>query len=353
MNRTGRLRSRKQSRAERANRELERREYEHRKQVPGDGRRAPGRWRDSEPALVAEQIEPAGPPPEPSRGRSQRRRFQLRRGVQQRRFRRPGEGRRCGDDRLAGLVAGGLRPLRSALHPHDVARRGHLPYRRRARRRGLRRPALRASQQLARQCEPRQGAPAALAGQAEIRPQDLMGRPADLRREPRPGDDGLQDLRLRRRPRRHLGGRRGHLLGSGTGLARRRALQRRPRAGRSARRRPDGPDLRQPAGAERQPRPGGGGPRHSRDLPPYGDERRGNGGAYCRRPHLRQGPRCRRREVQGARARGRRPRAAGLRLDEQPWQRQGRRPDRQRARGRLDQRSGQVGQRLFRQPVQL
>ena len=33
-----------------------------------------------------------------------------------------------------------------------------------------------AAQQLARQCEPRQGAPAALADQAEIRQQDLVGR---------------------------------------------------------------------------------------------------------------------------------------------------------------------------------
>ena len=31
--------------------------------------------------------------------------------------------------------------------------------------------------------------------------QDLVGRPADLRRQPRAGDDGLQDVRLRRRPR--------------------------------------------------------------------------------------------------------------------------------------------------------
>ncbi len=41
--------------------------------------------------------------------------------------------------------------------------------------------ALRAPQQLARQREPRQGAQAALAGQAEVRPEDLVGRPDDLR----------------------------------------------------------------------------------------------------------------------------------------------------------------------------
>ena len=57
-------------------------------------------------------------------------------------------------------------------------------------------------------------------------------------------------------------------------------------------RRPDGPDLRQPGGAQRQPRPAGLGPRHPRDLPPDGDERRGDGRAHRRRPHLRQDPRC-------------------------------------------------------------
>ena len=36
-----------------------------------------------------------------------------------------------GDDDVAGLVAGRLRPLRAALHPDDVARRRHVPHRRR------------------------------------------------------------------------------------------------------------------------------------------------------------------------------------------------------------------------------
>ena len=39
--------------------------------------------------------------------------------------------------------------------------------------------------------EPRQGAPAAVADQAEVRPQDLLGRPHDPRRQLRPGVDGL------------------------------------------------------------------------------------------------------------------------------------------------------------------
>ena len=36
---------------------------------------------------------------------------------------------------IAGLVAGRLWPLRAAVHPHGVAQRGHLPHRRRPRRR--------------------------------------------------------------------------------------------------------------------------------------------------------------------------------------------------------------------------
>ncbi len=129
---------------------------------------------------------------------------------------------------FAGLVAGRLRPLWRALHPHGVAQRRHLPHRRRPRRRRRRTAALRAAQQLARQREPRQGAPAAVADQAEIRPEDLLGRPHDSHGQRRPGVDGLQDLRLRRRARRRLGARAGHLLGLRGQVACRRALQRRP-----------------------------------------------------------------------------------------------------------------------------
>ena len=75
-------------------------------------------------------------------------------------------------------------------------------------------PALRAPQQLARQRQPRQGAPAAVADQAEVRHEDLLGRPDDPRRQRRAGVDGLQDLRLRRRARGHLGAGRGRLLGA-------------------------------------------------------------------------------------------------------------------------------------------
>ena len=60
--------------------------------------------------------------------------------------------------------------------------------------------------------------------------QALVGRPDGPRRQLRPGVDGLQDLRLRRRSRGRLGARRGRLLGPRGHLARRRALHRRPRA---------------------------------------------------------------------------------------------------------------------------
>ena len=92
---------------------------------------------------------------------------------------------------------------------------------------GERPAALCPPQQLARQREPRQGAPVALADQAEVRPEDLLGRSAGLRRQ-----RGLWNRWGSRRsasasgartsgsPRRSSGAR-GH-------LARRRALQRRP-----------------------------------------------------------------------------------------------------------------------------
>ena len=126
---------------------------------------------------------------------------------------------------------------------------------------------------------------------------DLLGRPDDPRRQRRARVDGLQDLRLRRRPRRRLGAGRA-LLGSRRHVAGRRTLQRRTPARRAARRRADGPDLRQSGRAERQAGPGRGGQGHPRDVLPHGDERRGDRRADRRRPHLRQDPR-RRRSVAG------------------------------------------------------
>jgi catalase-peroxidase len=93
---------------------------------------------------------------------------------------------------IAGVVAGRLRPLRPALHPHDVACRRHVPHRRRPRRWRRRPAALRAPQQLARQRQPRQGAPAALADQEEVRPEDLLGRPPGPGRQRGHGIDGFK-----------------------------------------------------------------------------------------------------------------------------------------------------------------
>ena len=70
------------------------------------------------------------------------------------------------------------------------------------------RSALRPTEQLARQRQSRQGSPTSLVSQAEVRAQDLMGRPHDLRRQLCFGVHGIQDLRLRRWPRGHLGARR-------------------------------------------------------------------------------------------------------------------------------------------------
>ena len=201
---------------------------------------------------MAEPAEPSGSPPALPPVRSDGRGVRLRQGIQEPRPECRDQGPSCLDDGLAGLVAGRLWPLRAAVHSHGVAQRGHVPHRRRPRRRRSRPAALRAAQQLAGQREPRQGAPAAVADQAEIRPEDLLGRPDDSRRQRRPRVDGLQDVRFRRRARGCLGARRGHLLGPRRQVAGGRALQRRPRSSESSRRRADGSDLRESGRAERQ-----------------------------------------------------------------------------------------------------
>ena len=183
--------------------------------------------------------------------------------------------------------------------------------------------------------------------------QDLLGRPDDPRRQRRPGIDGLQDLRLRRRARGRLGAGRGRLLGRRGEVAGRQALLRRPRPRESARRRADGPDLRQPGRPERQPGSARRGQGHPRDLRAHGDERRGDGGADRRRPHLRQDPRRRPRDQRGARAGGGPHRGAGPRLEEQLRHRQGRRRDHQRPGGHLDHHADEVEQQLLREPVRL
>ena len=105
--------------------------------------------------------------------------------------RRGQAGHRGRPDDLAGLVARGLRPLRPVHDPDGVAQRRHVPHLRRPRRRGRRPAALRAPQQLAGQREPRQGPPAAVAGQEEVRPGALVGRPHGPHRQRRAGVDGL------------------------------------------------------------------------------------------------------------------------------------------------------------------
>lgn len=52
-----------------------------------------------------------------------------------------------------------------------------------------------------------QGAPAAVAGQEEVRQEALMGGPDCFRRQLRAGIDGLQDVRVRLRPGRPVGAR--------------------------------------------------------------------------------------------------------------------------------------------------
>ena len=93
--------------------------------------------------------------------------------------------------------------------------------------------------------------------------QALLGRPDDPRRQRRPRVDGLQDLRLRRRPRRCLGARQ-----SSTGVPKATWLGDERYSGERelaepARRRADGPHLRQSGRPERQPGPGCGAPRTS------------------------------------------------------------------------------------------
>ena len=145
-----------------------------------------------------------------------------------------------------------------------------------------------------------------------------------LDRQRRAGVHGLQDLRLRRRPRGRLGAR-PRLLGPREEVPRRRALQRRPQAREPAGGGADGPDLREPRGPERQARSARRREGHPRDLRPHGDERRRDRRAHRRRPHLRQGARRRTlRPSAWARAGRRRRRAAGPRLEEQV--RQGQRP---------------------------
>jgi len=66
--------------------------------------------------------------------------------------------------------------------------------------------------------------------QAEVWAEAFLGRPDDSHRECGVGVDGIEDLRVRRRTRGHLGAGRRYLLGTRNQVAGRRALQGRPRA---------------------------------------------------------------------------------------------------------------------------
>ena len=142
---------------------------QERGQVPGHAHEF------QEPRLVAEHAGHPGSPSQLHFVRSDGRGVRLRQGVQEPRPQGRDQGPACLDDGLASLVAGRLRPLRRSVHPPGVARGGHLPHRRRPRRRRRRPAALRAAQLVAGQRQPRQGAPAALADQAEVRPAKSPG----------------------------------------------------------------------------------------------------------------------------------------------------------------------------------
>ena len=79
--------------------------------------------------------------------------------------------------------------------------RRHVPHRRWPGRWRRGRSTLRPLEQLAGQREPRQGAPVAVAGQAEVRPKDLLGGSDHLCRQLCLRIDGVQDVRLRLRAR--------------------------------------------------------------------------------------------------------------------------------------------------------
>ena len=182
--------------------------------------------RVAQPRLVAQSAQPEDPPEEPRRHQPAGQGLRLRGGGAEPRRGRRARRRRRGDARLAGLVARRLRSLRSAVHPDGLARRGHLPRQRRPRWRRRRHAALRPAEQLARQRQPGQGPPPAVAGQEEVRQEPVLGRPDRLCGQRRPGGHGLRHRGLRLRSRGPLGARGGRLLGPRARVARRPALHR-------------------------------------------------------------------------------------------------------------------------------
>ena len=144
---------------------------------------------------------------------------------------------------------------------------------RRPRRRWTRAAALCAPEQLARQRQPGPRTPPSLAGEAEVRQADLLGRPYDPGRQRRARNHGLQDLRLRWRTPGRLGTR-----------SRRRFRLPRPPGWELTSVSPviansathcchhHGSDLRQSRRPRRSARSGCRRARHPRDLRPHGHE---------------------------------------------------------------------------------
>jgi hypothetical protein len=206
--------------------------------------------RTYESRLVAEPTCPSCSPSAVRPTQSDGRGVRLCRGVQEPRPERCDQEFARLDDGHAGLVAGRFLPLRRTVHLDGLAPCRHQPHRRRARRRV--RPATpRVPQQLAGQREPRQGAPALMADQAEIRPENLLGGPDDPRRHRLARVDGLRDVRFRRRAQGGVGAQRVDLLGPGGQMAGGRAPHRQTRSSAAARRRANGSDLRQSGRSER------------------------------------------------------------------------------------------------------
>ncbi len=253
---------------------------------------------------------------------------------------------------LAGLVARRLRPLRRLFHPDELARRWHLPHLRRPRWRRSGSAALRPAEQLAGQRQPGQGATAAVAGQEEVRQQDLVGRPAAVA-----GNVALESMGFETFGfafgREYCGSpRKSSSVKRANGWAPTSAT-RASAICAALRRDDDGPDLRQSRRARRQAGPNRRRDRHPRDLWPDGDERRGNGRADRRWPHLRQDARRWRRRPGRPRARGRSDRTAGARLEEPLRQRRRQGRHHQRPGGGVDPDSDQVGQLLPGDAVRL
>jgi len=171
-------------------------------------------------------------------------------GIRQARPERRQGGHQAGPDDVAGLVAADygnygpffIRMLAQCRHLPQIDGRG-----------GSDGASCRSTRsQLAGQRQPRQ-AKRLLCRSAEVRQEPVVGRLMVLTGNGVARVDGLQDLRLRRRPRRRLGARLG-LLGARAEVPRAERYSG-DRSCRSRSRRADGPHLREPRGSERQSDP--------------------------------------------------------------------------------------------------